>query len=150
MHLANSVILLYGKYYCKSKSPRVDRAPLQLLTTIWDNIFYYMYVTSVFDRAIVILLTTISYNTWCYKYDKTHFNRAIVPSNTIYNNIISYAYIQYINALNQYLHIYKINTLDICIHILSTMQILISEMNFKAVPSHTREFYSMFRAYLWL
>ena len=99
-----------------------------------------MYDKSFFDRVIVILRTTKSYNTLCYMYDKMHFDREIVQLHTIYKNIISYAYLKYIKAFDQYLHICKMKALEIYVHILSAIQILIFEINNKAIPIHKREF----------
>ena len=55
-------------------------------------------------------------------------------------NIILYAYLEYIKALNQYLDIYKTEALEIYIHILSGIRILIFEINNKAIPIYKREF----------
>ena len=87
MHLWNIVIVLYGKYYIKSKVPRFDRAILRLHTTISYNILYYKYDKPHFDSELVCLHTTISYNILYCMYDKPYFNRAILRLHTIYKSI---------------------------------------------------------------
>ena len=72
-------------------------------------------------------------------YGKTHFNRAIVRLHTIYYYIISYVYLKYIKALNHYLYIYKMKALEIYIHILAAMQILIFDINDRAIPIYKQE-----------